>query len=165
MFQDAFAGLERQIQTREIGMAFLELIDDPQRLKIVFKPSEFTHTGVQRVLAGVAKGRMTQIMSETDGLHEILIEAHGASDRSRDLGDFQRMSQTRAIEVAFVIDEDLGLIHEATKRGGMNDSIAVALKLATIGGRRLGMTAASGVGRADGIRGEVCGHDTPGSGC
>lgn len=164
MFQDAFAGLERQIQTREIGMAFLELIDDPQRLKIVFEPPEFTHTGIQRFLAGVAEGRMTQIMSETDGLHEILVEAHGASDGSRDLCDLQRMRQPRPIKVAFVIDENLGLIHEATKRGGMNDSIAVALKLATIRGRRLGMTAALGIGRADGIRSEVCGHDTPGSG-
>ena len=104
---------------------------------------------------------MTQIMRETDGLDEILVEAHGAGDRPRDLCDFQRMSQPRAIEVAFVIDEDLGLVHESTKRGAMNDSIAVALKLATIGGRRFRVAAAFGVGRADGIRGEVCGHDTP----
>ena len=74
------------------------------------------------------------------------------------------MSEPCAVEITFVIDEDLGLIHEATKCSGMNDAIAVALKLTTIGRRILHVTAASGVGWGDGIRGEVCGHDTLGSG-
>lgn len=88
MFQNAFAGLERQIQAREIGMAGFELIDNPQGLKIVFKPAEFTHTVVKRILAGVAEWCVAQIMSETDGFHEILIEVHGSCDCSRNLRDF-----------------------------------------------------------------------------
>lgn len=53
------------------------------------------------------------------------------------------MSQPCAVKIAFVIDEDLSLIDEPTKRSRMNDAIAVALKLTAISRRLLSITAAS----------------------
>jgi hypothetical protein len=45
--------------------------------------------------------------------------------------------QAGAKQVAFVIDEDLGLVFEAAKGGGMDDAIAVALEFAARLGARL----------------------------
>jgi len=59
----------------------------------------------------------------------------GASQGASDLGDLDAMSQARAIVVALMGNENLRLVLEAPKRRGMNDAIAVALK---IGPRRRG---------------------------
>src|SRR5206468_11711977 len=47
------------------------------------------------------------------------------------------------IQVAFVVHENLRLVHEPAKRGRVDDSVAVALKLRAQGGRRLRVTAAA----------------------
>jgi hypothetical protein len=65
------------------------------------------------------------------------------------------MSEACAVEIAFVIDEDLGLLDPSAKRGGMNNSVAVALKFAAIRWGLLRVAAAFRVGRGDGVRGEV----------
>ena len=47
--------------------------------------------------------------------------------RARDLGDLDRMGEARAVIIALVLDEDLGLVLEAAEGGGMDDAVAVAL--------------------------------------
>jgi Holliday junction resolvasome RuvABC endonuclease subunit len=39
------------------------------------------------------------------------------------------MGQARAKQVAFMIEEHLGLVDQTPKRSGMNDPITIALKL------------------------------------
>jgi hypothetical protein len=51
------------------------------------------------------------------------------------------MRQTRAIQIAFVIDENLGLVDQATKGSGMNDPISITLKFTAHGRRRLRVAA------------------------
>ena len=55
-------------------VALFELIDRAQRLQVVLKAAVVPHAVVQCVLAGVAKGRVPQIMSQRDGFGQGLVE-------------------------------------------------------------------------------------------
>ena len=44
------------------------------------------------------------------------------------------MGQSRSIEVALMIDENLGLVNKAAERRAMNNSVAVSLKLTAVRG-------------------------------
>ena len=46
VFQDAFAGLEGQVQTRKGGIALFQPIDDPERLQVMLKAALPAHAGV-----------------------------------------------------------------------------------------------------------------------
>jgi hypothetical protein len=61
------------------------------------------------------------------------------------------MGQPSSVQVALVVDEDLGLVNQAAKCGGMYDAIAVALILGAVFGFRFGMAAAAGMLRVSGI--------------
>jgi hypothetical protein len=87
------------------------------------------HRFIQRVLAGMAERRVAKIVRERNRLNEIFADAQVTGDRARNLCHFERVRQTRAKQVAFVIDEDLGLVFEPAKCGRMHDAVAIALKL------------------------------------
>src|SRR5215204_2844838 len=95
---------------------------------------------------------MTEVVRQTDRLDQILVGAKGTRERPPDLGDFQSMGETGAEVIAFVINEDLGLVLESTERRGMDDAVAVTLKgcpvfgLAVQIGAPLGVLAAHPVG-------------------
>ena len=139
MLEDTFPGFERQIYARKPRIFFLQFIDDAQRLEVVFKPTVRLHTTIQAVLTGVSERRVTEIMGQTNCLGESLIQAQFHSDRTTDLRDFEGMGQTRTVMIALVIDEHLGLVHEAPERGGMNHPVTITLKLTAVGMRRLRM--------------------------
>ncbi len=90
------------------------------------------HAGVEGVLAGMTEGRVAEIVCQADGLDEILVEPQRARHRAGNLGDFQRVRETGAIQISLVIDEDLGLVDETPERGRVNDPIPVALKFSAI---------------------------------
>jgi hypothetical protein len=48
---------------------------------------------VERPLAGMTEGRVTEVMGERQRLGEILVEAERAGERAGDLGDFERVGQ------------------------------------------------------------------------
>jgi len=98
----------------------------------MFESAEIHHAFVQRVLAGVAERRMAEIMRETDGLGQILVQLQGVRNGARDLRDFDGVREPGSIQVAFVIDEHLGLVDQAAEGGGMHDAVAVALVFRTI---------------------------------
>ena len=56
--------------------------------------------------------------------------------------------------IAFVIDEDLGLVVEAAERGGMEDAVAVARVERAGRARRLGDQPAPAFPLIDGVSGE-----------
>ena len=107
---------------------------------------------VERSLAGMAERGVTEIMGERQRLGEILVEAERAGERARDLRNFERVGQPGAEMVAFVKDEDLGLVRKPAKGGGMNDAVAIAAKCATRGARRFQAQPAAAVARIAGIR-------------
>ena len=127
MLDDALAHLEAQIESAKIRIANLDPVHRAQALRVVIEAAVRPHQIVEHVLAGVAERRMPEVVRERDRFGEFLVEA----ERARGAGDLrglQRVREPRAVVVALVIDENLGLVFEAAKRGGMNYAIAIALK-------------------------------------
>ncbi len=81
---------------------------------------------IERALAGMPERRMAEVVGERQRLGQVLVEAERAGERARDLGDLERVGQPGAEMIAFVEDEDLGLVREPAKGGGMDDAVAVA---------------------------------------
>ena len=82
------------------------------------------------MLAGVAEGRVAEVVAEADRLDEVLVEAQGARDGARDGVDLERVREARAVVVALGRDEDLRLVLEPAEALGVQDAVAVALERA-----------------------------------
>ena len=95
----------------------------------------------------MAERRMAEVVRQRQRFREVLVEPELPGQRAGDLRHFERMGQPGAIMVALVEHEDLGLVLEAAKGGGMDDPVAIAPKRAAGLARRLGITAAPGCGR------------------
>src|SRR5713101_4577077 len=120
----------------------------PEALGVMPEAAHRLNRLIERLLAGMPKGRMPQIVGEGDCLGEILIQAQRPRGGPRDLGDFQRVGQARAVVVSFGGDEHLRLVGEPTKRLAVDNAIAVALKTgAQVVLRFGGLPAARGLGQ------------------
>src|SRR5258706_12211866 len=115
MLEDAFAGLETQIQSFESGIALFQYIDHAQRLQIVLEAFMILHAVVERILAGMAEGRMPEIVCQRYGLDQVFVEPEITSHRTSDLRNFNAVGQAGTEQIAFVIDEYLGLVFETAK--------------------------------------------------
>ena len=87
-----------------------------------------TQGGVERVLAGVAEGRVAEIVAEPDRLGQVLVQAQRPGDRAGDPAGLQRMGEPGPVVVALGGDEDLGLVLEPAEGLGVDDAVAVALE-------------------------------------
>ena len=76
-------------------------------------------------------------------------------DLARELRSLQAVGQARAVVVALVIDEDLGLVGQPSERRRVDDAIAVALEGGAEGMARLVMNPPPAVGRVHGEGAEV----------
>ena len=110
----------------------LEPRHDAQRLRVVVEAA-VAAMSVERVLAGVAEGRVAEIMRERQRLGEVLVEPQRARQRAGDLRHLDRMREPRAVMVALVRHEDLRLVLEPPERGRMDDPVAVALESVRVG--------------------------------
>lgn len=81
---------------------------------------------------------MTEVVTERDRLGEVLVETERPCDRARDLRDFERMGEARAVVVALGGDKDLRLVFETSERLGVDDAVAVADELGAHRARREG---------------------------
>src|SRR6185369_9330162 len=95
---------------------------------VVVKATEVLHQAGERYFARMPKRGVAKIVGKTNCLNQILVGTQGPRKCPTDLSDFQGMGEAGAEVVAFEIDEDLGLIFEPSKRGGMKDAVAVALE-------------------------------------
>lgn len=77
----------------------------------------------------MTKGRMADIMRQTQRFCQILIQPQSSRDHAADLGHFETMCQPGAIMVAIGSDKDLRLGAEAAERDGMDDPVTITLKL------------------------------------
>ena len=91
VLQDALAGLEGQVQARELGVALLELVHDAQRLQVMLEAPELPHAFVQRVLPGMPERRVSEVVREADGLRKRLVQPQRAGDAAGDLRHLERM--------------------------------------------------------------------------
>ena len=67
---------------------------------------------VERLLAGVAEGRVAEVVAEPDRLGQVLVEAERAGDGAGDPAGLERVGEAGAVVVALGGDEDLGLVLE-----------------------------------------------------
>ncbi|MNI77794.1 hypothetical protein D3C73_1341160 [compost metagenome] len=95
----------------------------------MIKAAERFHHLVEGVLSRMAERRVAEIVDKCDAFSQVLVELQGARQCAGDLGDFDRVSETGAIVIAIGADEDLRLVLEATKGGGVDDAVAVTLEL------------------------------------
>ena len=154
---DALEGLPAKVEPVELGVAFLQPGQDAQRLGVVVETAIILHRLVQRLAAGVAEGGVTEIVGQRQGLGQILVQRQRPGDGAGDLGDLEAVGQARAVIVALVIDEDLGLVFEAPEGRRMDDAVAVALKNRARRAFRFGIEAAAALPGRTGIRGVLQG--------
>ena len=155
VFENALARFEAEIQAVERAVVLFEFIDDREALQVVLEAAVIAHAFVQRILSGMAERRMAEIVRQRNGFDQVFVDAQIARHRARDLRDFETVRQTRAKQVALVIDEDLRLVFEPAERRRVNDAVAVALELGARNRRFFFEAAATRLGRMRGIRGEM----------
>ena len=128
VLDQALQRLPGEVQPVELGIAAFQPGDDAQRLGVVVEAAPFRHLRVQRILAGMAEGRVAEIVDQRDRLGEVLVAAQRPRQRAGDLRDLDRVGEPGAVVVALMRDEDLRLVLEAAEGGGVDDAVAVALE-------------------------------------
>jgi len=88
---------------------------------------------------------MADVVDEGEGLDHVHVESELSGNGARDLGYLERVRQAIAEMIGVAAGKDLGLGLETAKGAGMNDAVAVALKVVAVGMLRLRMTASAGV--------------------
>ena len=138
-----------------------------KRLRVVVEAAEAFEAGIERALAGVAEGRMAEVVRERRRLRQILVEPERARKRTGDLHDFERVGEPGAEMIALVIDEHLRLVREAAERRGVDDAVAIAPEVVARGRWRLGQPPAAAFARIGGVNGarygRRYGHFIPGA--
>ena len=158
MLGDPLQRVPGQVQPVKLGIAALQRGDDLERLRIVIEAAIGGHQRVQRILSGMAKGGVPEIMRKGHGLGQILVQAKRAGDGARDLRHFDGMGQAGAEIIALMFHKHLRLVLEAAKRPGMDDPVAVALEGRAKGALLLGEISAPAGRRFAGIG---CRHRSP----
>ena len=144
VLDQAFQRLPGEIEAVELRVAALQRRDDAQGLRVVVEAAGAFEAFVERALAGMAEGRMAEIVRQRGGLRQILVEPERARERARDLHHFERVGEPRAEMVALVIDENLRLVRQAAEGGGMDDAVAIAAEVVARGRRRFRTAAGRG---------------------
>jgi hypothetical protein len=134
MLDDAFACLETQVKPLEGRVTLLEQVHRAQTLQIVLEPAVVAHAIVERVLSGVTKRGVSQVVRKRNRFNQILVELQGTRYPACNLRNLEAVCQTRTEQVALMIDEDLGLVFKAPERRGVHNSVPVALKFPAMRG-------------------------------
>ncbi len=148
MFDDAFTNFEGEIEPFKPDIAMFKMFDDAERVKVVVEASPVrAHQFVKPAFAGMAEGRMANIVNQSQRFDQIGIQRKCACNGACDLRHFQGVRQSIAKMVGKAGGEYLGLGFESAKGARMNDAVAIAGVLAAIGMWRFRKAAA-----ANGIR-------------
>jgi len=151
------ARLEGEVQPIVLGVAVLQRVDHAQALQVVLEAAVLGHALAQRVLPGVAEGRVAQVVRQGDGLDQVLVQTQSAGNVARQLCHLQRVRQARAEQIALVVEEHLRLVDQAAKRAGVHDAVAVALKGVARGRGRDRVPPAARSGRVAGVGSQSAG--------
>jgi len=91
------------------------------------------------LFARVPKRWMADVMHQGERFCQIGIQPQCRCDRARDLRNFYSVCKPIAEVIGTTISEDLRFIFQTPERAGMNDAIAIALKIRPIRMRGLWM--------------------------
>jgi hypothetical protein len=129
VLDDSLADPEREVEATMSGVALLEVLDDAKGVEVVVEAAPMTaQAAIERTLASVAKGRMTDIVNESEGFGEILVEAKHGGDCTRDLGYLNGMSEPAAKMIGGAAGEDLSLACETAEGTSLHDAFAITLE-------------------------------------
>ena len=129
VLDDALANAERQIEPAMRGVALLEVLDDAQRVEIVVEAAAMAReAAVQRALASVAEGRMTDVVDQCQRLGEVFVEAKCGGGGAGDLRHLDRVGQAAAKVIGGAAGEDLRLAGEPAEGARLHDALAVTLE-------------------------------------
>ena len=84
--------------------------------RVVLEAAVVAHQLVHHPLAGVAERRVAEVVAEHQALRQLLVQAQRAGHAAADLRPLQAVGEARAVVVALVVHEDLGLVLEAAER-------------------------------------------------
>jgi hypothetical protein len=91
-------------------------------------PEAVRHQFVERTLTDMTEGSMAQIVPESDGFGQILIQAETARQRAGHLGNLQRMGEAGAVMIPFRGKKDLRFEFQAAEGFAMDNTIPVPLE-------------------------------------
>ncbi len=128
MFDESLEALPGQVDAVKLRVATFELGDDAQRLRIVVEAAVGLQALVKGILAGMAEGRVAEIMDERDTFSEILIELQRPCQGTGNLRHLDRVGETCAVVVAVHTDENLRLVFQPPEGRGVDDAVTVALE-------------------------------------
>ena len=151
MLDQSFKGFPGQIESVEIRVTALERGHDAQRLRIVIETAANGEAAIECALACMAEWRMTEIMRKRQRFAKILVETKRARQRTRNLAHFKRVSEPGTKMIALVKDEDLSLVGEPAKSGGVYDPVAIAAEYIARAADRFWVEAATTPGWIAGI--------------
>ena len=110
VIQDPVPHLPGKIKSRAV---FLQALHHPDTLPVMGK-SKGTYP-VKCPLPRMSKGRMAQIMSKGNGLHQVIIQPQSLCNGSGCLGDLQGVGQTVPVMIPLRCQEHLCLILQPPK--------------------------------------------------
>ncbi|QTK78444.1 hypothetical protein AT6N2_C0560 [Agrobacterium tumefaciens] len=131
VLDEAFQRFPGQVDAVIFGITALQLGDDAQRLGVMVEAAIGQQHRIQRVFAGMAEGRVAEIMHQRHALGQILIQLQRTGERAGDLRHLDGVGETRAIMVAIGADEDLRFVLQAAKGCRVDDPVTVPLELGT----------------------------------
>jgi len=92
------------------GVAQLEVFHDAQRMEVVVEAQAVALEAlIQRALAGVAEGRMADVVDQRQHLGKVFVQSQLLGNTARDLGHFDGVGQAAAEVVGGAAGEDLRL--------------------------------------------------------
>ena len=81
----------------------------------------------------VAKGRVSEVVPQGDGLRQVLVEPQGPGDGAGNLCHLEGVDEARAIVVAFRRKKDLRLVGKPAEALAVEDAVPIALEASAQG--------------------------------
>ena len=139
VLDDAFANAEGEIEAAMRGVALLKVLDDAEGVEVVVEAATVAAEAfVECALAGVAEGRMADVVDEGEGLGEVFVKAERRCGGACDLRDLDGVGEAAAEVVGGAAGEDLRLAGETAEGARLHDAFAVALEGGARDARRRG---------------------------
>ena len=117
-----------KVEPVEIRVRSFQPADDANRVGVVVEPAGVGQRSIERMLAGMAEGRVAKVVRKAQSFGEVLVEPERPGDRAADLRDFDAVGQAHTKMVAVGRDEHLGLVPQSPESDRMDDPVAVALE-------------------------------------
>ena len=97
---DALANLEGEVESVKFGVFDFDLLHDAEALAAATEAAGILHQLIESLLDRVAKGGVTKIPGEGNGLSQVFIQAEGATKRAGEGSDLDGVGQAGADMIA-----------------------------------------------------------------